>query len=263
MTRETFQINILGPAGPEEVSVGYLFEFLGRLEKLVKEYASAKGLEIPAEGPILSLIDVKTGSEGLVLSVPAPAARAISAASKAVLLGDYAELPRLAHQELFGISEQLRQRDWSASFEENLAVGIAPAKITPDRGVPAPPEPTKIRGTTTLLARCLRVGGATVPKAEIRLSQTGELLYVAVSEEIARALGRRLYDEVALEGTATWDAETWKILDFRITRATDFTRVEPHKAMEELAQTAGGHWDGVDALEYVRRLRGYGENESG
>lgn len=29
MARQTFQINILGPAGPEEVSVGYLSELLG------------------------------------------------------------------------------------------------------------------------------------------------------------------------------------------------------------------------------------------
>lgn len=263
MARQTFQINILGPAGPEEVSVGYLSELLDRLEKFLSAYAKAKDLEISVSGPVLSLVDVKSGSEGLVLSVPAPAVQAIAAASIAVLHGDYGTLPRSAHQELFGLSEQLRSRGWSASFEENLAAGIAPAKISPERGVLPPPEPTRIKGTTTLLAKCMRVGGATVPRAEIRLSQTGELLYVDVSEEIARTLGRMLYEDVVLEGTATWNAETWKIMDFKITGITDFTRVEPHKAIEELARAARGQWDGVDALEYVRRLRGYGESEEG
>jgi len=261
MARQSFQINIQGPSNPEEVSARYLAEFLTRLEDFLSAYVEGQGLELSSEGPALSLVDVKTGSEGLVFSILGSAVPAISAASIAILHGNYEGLPCKAHRELFQLSEHLRAQGWGASFEENLSLKIAPAKITPDRGVLPPPEPAKLKGTTTLLARCLRVGGATKPKAEIRLSQSGELLYVDVSESIAKALGRMLYEEVVLEGNATWDAETWKIIDFKINEVTDFTRTAPHKAMEELAKAAKGRWEGVDAVEYVRHIRGDGESE--
>ena len=69
------------------------------------------------------------------------------------------------------------------------------------------------------------------------------------------------YEVVVVEGQATWDSETWQILDFKVTGIADFTAADPYQAMQDLAAAAQGHWEGVDALEYVRELRGADEDE--
>lgn len=78
---------------------------------------------------------------------------------------------------------------------------------------------------------------------------------VDVTEEMAMALASRLYQDVALEGTATWDPDTWRLRSFRVVRLLDFAAVSPMAAFHELAAAAGDAWDGVDALEFVRSSR--------
>jgi hypothetical protein len=127
-------------------------------------------------------------------------------------------------------------------------------KIQKDQSVDAPRTPGTTSGTTTLLARCVRVGGATQPKAELRLIQ-GNLLHVKVSEAMARELGRHLYDEIVLTGIATWRMDTWAIIDFKIKNISKFGRVAPAVAFRELAEAAGGALDQVDAWEFVQQGR--------
>src|SRR5689334_11486629 len=110
MARQSFQINIQGPSNPEEVPARYLAEFLMHMEDFLCAYVEAKGLELNPESPALSLVDVKTGSEGLVFSISGSAAPAISAASIAILHGSYEGLPGKVHRELFQLSEHLRAR---------------------------------------------------------------------------------------------------------------------------------------------------------
>ena len=116
-----------------------------------------------------------------------------------------------------------------------------------------------LKGSTTLLAHCLRVGDTI--KTELRLPQAGQFLNVDMPEAIAKALGRHFPEIVVLKGQATWDLETWQILDFKVTGIADFTAADPYQAMQDLAAAAQGHWEGVDALEYVRELRGADEDE--
>jgi hypothetical protein len=137
-------------------------------------------------------------------------------------------------------------------FVPNDRAGIKPAAITPDRGVDAPAAPVTISGTTTLLARCLRVGGATQPKAELRLTQGGNLLHVKVSEIIARHLGHHLYEEILLAGTATWRTDTWNVVNFKVESVSEFNRVAPAVAFRELAEAAGDTLNDANAWELVK-----------
>jgi hypothetical protein len=139
------------------------------------------------------------------------------------------------------------------AFVRDSSASILAAEISPDRGVSPPPPPPEVTGDTTLLARCLRVGGVR-PKAELRL-QTGELLYPDVSEEIARELGKRLYEEVVVRATATWRTDNWQVVQLRIDSVSSFRRVDPVLAFKELTEAAKGRWDEVDAREYVESLR--------
>ena len=47
MPRKTFQLNITGPHGPEDVSITELGQFLVQLERSIVAFTKAEGLEAP------------------------------------------------------------------------------------------------------------------------------------------------------------------------------------------------------------------------
>ena len=249
--RLTFQLNITGPEGPASVAIGDLAGVLAQFERTVAAYLQLEKVEIPEGAVAVSLLDIRDGSEGLVFSVPSPVMPAVALMSRNILDNSYAS--REAHCEIYRLWEELRSRKWGLAFVPDSRHNIVAAEIPPDRGVSPPPRPSEIKGDTTILARCLRVGGVK-PKAEIRL-HTGELLYPDVSEVVAKELGKFLYDEVVVKATATWRTDTWQVTDLQIDSISPFRRVDPVLAFKELAEAAKGRWDEVDAKEYVARLR--------
>lgn len=253
--RHRVEVAITGAqVSPERVAVRDLIDVLTRIERAVDSYAEAHLGEVPEEAR-LSLVDIKPGSECLVFSVPDPLVGAMAVISKAIDLEDYAELPGATYHELYALSESVTRRGWGLEIRELPEQGIHHARIDAAKPLAPPPRPAAIQGTTAIHGRCLRVGGATEPKAEIRLSATEKLLNVALSEELAKEVAKRLYEEVVLEGTATWSTETWEIESFRVSRVTDYRKTDPDLAFKELAEAAEGKWEGVDALDYVRGLR--------
>jgi hypothetical protein len=249
MARVEFQIRISGPR-PDEVSAHNLALIISFFEDSVVSFAQSNGLEFPETGPALSLIDIGEGSDLLTFSVHEPVAPAVAVISTAVAKNFYQMLPSETHDAIWRVSESVRGAGWGLVFLEDERVGIMQAEITPEHGVTRPAPPTMLTGTATVLARCLRVGGVK-PKAELRLVQGGRLLNPDVSEELAKQLGHRLYEEVVVEGTAKWDTRTWEMVDLVVTRIHEFNRVDPRLAMRELAEAANGAWDGVDAERYV------------
>jgi hypothetical protein len=212
----------------------------------------AEGVEIPS-GDKVSLVSIEGGSEKLVLTMDPPYLAATVAVTRAVSRGGVEDLPAETLRELRSLSCSVANHGWALEFEADERVGIEAARLEPET-IPAARLPPRLQGTTTVHARCLRVGGVE-PKAELRLSTSGALLYASLSEEDAKALARRLYEEVVLEGRATWDAETWEIEDFRILGVSPYQTTDPVLAFKELAESARGRWDDVDAVEYVRKLR--------
>lgn len=255
MAKQRFQLNITGPRGPEEVSASFLAEFLSRLYAALSKVVEKRGLKLAVDDPIISLVDVIKGSDGLVFSASTAALPAVAIISRVIHTNQYGDVPVETHQELYEISQMVGRKSWGVEFVEDSENDILPARITAGNGVPPVPEPAELKGGTTVLGRCLRVGGVT-PKAEIRLSKSERLLYIYVSEEIAKELGKRLYEEVALEGKATWRTDTWEVVRFEVTSVTSFRRTDPHLAIRELAEAAKGQWDKVDAMSFVRGIRG-------
>src|SRR5262249_38810990 len=96
------------------------------------------------------------------------------------------------------------------------------------------------------------------PRAELRVANRSSLLYVDVSEEDAKFLGQRLYDQVVLEGVATWDPETWAVREFRVSRVTEYRPGRVADAFRALAEVSEGIWEQVDAVDFVRKVRGSG-----
>lgn len=255
MSRHKVRMAITGrDASPEAVSLHDLAEVLASVERLVCASAgSAPASETPQEVAI-SLVGIEDGSTSLVLSVQDLHVDAVSRVSKAVATDAYEDLPEPALLELNRLSRSLESRGRKLEILPDRDQGICHALIEAEK-VPAPAGLSIVEGTTTIYGRCLRVGGATTPKAEIRLSSTGKILNVELSEEAAKELARRLYEEVILEGTVAWNAVTWEIESFRVSHIAPYRQTEPALAFKELAEAAHGQWDGVDAADYVRVLR--------
>lgn len=255
MHRHRVKVAITGAeVSPERVSVRELVEILSRIERAVLSYAQVHVGQLPEEAD-LSLVDIEPGSECLVFSVPDPLVNAVAVISQAIDAQQYDELPEPTYAELYALSESVTGRGWGLEIREHLEQGIRYARIDAEKPLAPPPQPALVQGTTTIHGRCLRVGGATQPRAEIRLSSTEQILNVTLSEELAKELGKRLYDEVVLEGSVTWDTQTWEIESFRVSRITDYRKTDPDLAFKELAEAAEGKWEEVDAAEYVRGLR--------
>ncbi len=254
MSRHKVRMAITGKgASPETVPLHDLAEILASIERLVLACADVATVELPHQAPV-SLVGIEESSAGLVLSVEDPHVCAVSRVSNAVATGDYLELPETALLELRKLTRSVERREWEFEIRENQDLGITYVRVE-SKSLPAMAEHGSVEGTSTIYGRCLRVGGATKPKAEIRLSSSGQILNVELSETEAKELAKRLYEEVILEGRATWDVETWEVERFRVSHITPYRQTDPALAFKELAEAAHGQWKGVDAAEYVRSLR--------
>jgi hypothetical protein len=254
MARLTFQIKIHGPR-PDGVSAQFLADTLIRLEESLAAVARENGGDEQA-GPILSLVGITDGSDLLTFSIPKEGLPTVAAISQAIANQDFGALPRETHEAIWKISEKVVGAGWGFEFLENKGLGIMPAQVSENLRVSSPPKPVEVLGHTSILARCLRVGGATKPRAELRVVQGGSLLHVGVTEAVAKSLGKRLYEEVILHGQARWNAGTRELVDFRIEKVEEFARTDPQAAFDELARKAGDVLDDVDAEGFVRSIRG-------
>lgn len=258
MKRERVEVTIVGAeVNPEQVPLKDLVDVLTSIDRVIQSYLAAELDELPG-GALLSLVGIRPGSENLVFSTQASVLPAWSVITGALDMGEIDSLPSETHRELWSFSQSLERRKWELSIHEDLELGICQATLGVNAKLQPPAEPVIIQGTTSLHGRCLRVGGAIRPKAEVRLSATNQILHVELTEDVAKDLAKRLYEEVVLEGKATWYAETWEIKKFRVTDVTAYRARDPQDAFNELLKVSEGQWDGVDAPAFVESLRGVG-----
>ena len=104
------------------------------------------------------------------------------------------------------------------------------ARITPEFSLP---EDYTLTGRTSLIGTVVRVGGGS-PKVSLKLP-TGKTLHCDTSEEIAKALGHRLYDVVTCKGEACWDIETNQVIKFKIKDVGGFKDCRASEAFAALA----------------------------
>ena len=103
-----------------------------------------------------------------------------------------------------------------------------------------------INGESTVFGRVERVGGATERKCALRVTNRTRLLFCSVeTNETARQLGQKLYEEVAAKGTASWIKTTWRISKFSIRTITQ-PKLKPFNEMIDALRDAGGSdWDKI------------------
>lgn len=110
------------------------------------------------------------------------------------------------------------------------------------------------RGTTTVYGVVREVTGGPRPDALLAL-HGGALLRVTLGPGLEAPLRSRMLRAVGLEGEAAWDPQTWDVLGFHAAALLPYEECSAEEAFAELRRAAAGAWDGVDAAEFVRRLR--------
>lgn len=257
MDKSIFHIEMRGSGVyPRTTPLKELIDFLTNLEVTLLETAKAQDVDIQ-EG-VVSLVEIQEGSNRLGLAVSPLFLPVIAQITRTVATQEFSNIPERAHRSLYGIYEQAQKKNWEIHFVADKARDIEVATISNEQPIPNPVSPY-VKGTSTIFGRCIRVGGAE-PKVDVRLPNRSRLLHVEVTEEMARRLARNLYDNIAMTGEATWERDTWFIVNFRATSVVNIQSGTPLQAFKELGEVVGEKWKGVDVERFVEEMRS-GERE--
>lgn len=115
-----------------------------------------------------------------------------------------------------------------------------------------------ITGDTSFTGTVLRVGGATELKCGLRVHFQDRMLICTVPEKkVARFLGHKLYQSVAVHGPATWLKTTWRIISFQINTVLQPKNQPLESALEQLWEAGGKHWDQIaDPETFLNEVSG-------
>lgn len=98
-----------------------------------------------------------------------------------------------------------------------------------------------LKGETTVFGKLIDVGGNN-PNVHLRINDEYDLIF-NTSIQNAKYLANKLYDKIALTGVAKWEAETLKIIDFKLNDIVDYIPNSSRNAIAELKKITSGYWD--------------------
>lgn len=215
--------------------------------------AQAGGWAGPARSGVTSRLELEGGVATAELPISAELEPAATNLLTAIHTGDYSSLAHKAHEELYGISNSSVWRNWTVTLQPSWE---AP-RATIGAGHPVPePEPVRLaRGGTTIYGEVIAIGRSSGgPWARLRRDQGGEV-GVSLTAELEPVLRDRLGSVVGLDGQATWECPSWRIVAFEATRLLRYRESGAAEAFGRLREVVGDAFDGVDPLDYTRRLR--------
>lgn len=161
----------------------------------------------------------------------------------------------------------LRPIETLSAVARRLECSVVFREATSQKTILAKIEPTSyeriagslfITGDTAITGRVERVGGATAKSCALRVSFQAKLLYCKVTtQDIARQLGAKLYQDVAVTGTVRWLRSSWKIVHFTINNVYQPQTGSLQDAFQALREAGGHGWDGVqDPRAFIEEISG-------
>jgi hypothetical protein len=258
----TFEVEFAG-AGlyPEKIPIGTLSRALAAVQRLAMGDDPVDDEEDAAVGTDgkFALIQVKRGSAIYQFAARAP---------ELSLLNLRATGEVLSEPETIGDREFiLNPLDELSAVSRSLDSPIVVREPGRDGAILARIEPSTysdvssqllIRGDTTLYGKVERVGGATERKCGLRIDGRNRMLICKVdSAQTARELGQKLYQKVAVKGTALWLKTNWRVIGFT---AKEIYQPRP-KPVDELLETlrdaGGSDWDEIsDPQAFLEEISG-------
>lgn len=239
---------------PGHVRSRELGDVIAAFEEAIAAVVVRAHPELKTEQIIVGLATIHDGSIGLAFAAPLgdPVYRAAHQLIGAVQAHDWAGLPWDALKPLREVLKFVTRHQCVADLAVHHDGLVAAAAITTATEIP---RAATLRGTTTLYAEVKRAGGME-PRVMLQ-TLSGRTLFCDTSEEIAKALGARLYEHVGVVGYAEWDYQTLEVIGFEITEVLSYRRTSPVEAFQSLRQEFGHYFDAIEDPEaWVHELRG-------
>jgi hypothetical protein len=114
-----------------------------------------------------------------------------------------------------------------SSFDASTEIEINKSKIRKEQ--------------TAIFGKIIDVGGEN-PNIHIKINDSYILIF-KTSEENVKILAPRIYTYVKLIGEATWDVETFQILNFKLFSINDYVSGNTSNSINELRSLTSGFWD--------------------
>jgi hypothetical protein len=251
----TFRIEGSG-INPQSLPLGELLPLLDNL--LAATFATAKG-EAPSvtqRSLPISLTDIRPGSATMVFEAESVAHISITNIIYA-LEGDEERakrVPQSARSRIERIQQRVKARNWKVSLGASENGDWRETTIAPDTILFSEPV---TRGSTSLLAYIIRVGGEFKRTVTIKFPDLSHLTARVATRELTEQLGEMLYDYVELHGDAEWYSRNWMLKSFKVTGIGDYreSTSEPIRALQDLGDASAGFWDNIDVDQYLREMR--------
>lgn len=234
-------------------------ELIESIEEMTASVVVSDDPKIKKDSIVVGLKAIKEGSIGLefapnLVELTMPATFRIT---RSIADNDFGTLPSSTMTALRKLSGFSRRHQCDVEFFAQNGNVQNLATITPDTQIP---NTYAFIGETTLYGVINRVGGAE-PKIQFKTFD-GQLLYCSTTQEIAKQAGNRLYKQVGLEGRAEWNSETLRIENFYVSAISNYEKVSPSVAFEELSRLVGDSFDEIiDVDSFVAEIR-YGGAEA-
>jgi len=264
-----FEVLFQGPGiYPEKIPLQSLASTLSAVQRLaagstpIDEDETEEDKEREQEES-LRLLAIKRGSAIFQISAPMTSDPK-PALDRLRLVGDF-----LANQQ-----DDVEDIDYALSpIEELSATARRPnctitfREASLDKAILAHFEPTSyesisklllIEGETSFVGNVQRVGGATDVRCGLRVSFQNRMLICRVPEkDVARTIGKRLYEDVVVQGTARWLKNSWKMISFTINSVAQPKQGSILEAFDELREAGGKSWDAInDPAAYLKEVSG-------
>jgi hypothetical protein len=261
-----FEILFDGPGlYPEKIPVATLASTLSAVQRLAEGEPVLEDEEGQEKAGALEddrslrLLDVKRGSAVFRMSAPSGQ----EAVNRIRAVGRFLTAP-----------DEVGENDYILNPIERLSATARALKCRivlrepgRDGGVLASIEPDTyelisksllIHGETSFVGKIQRVGGATEMKCALRVDFQHRLMFCKVSsQEIAREMGKRLYEEVVVHGGASWLRTSWRIFAFTVMSISQPEQGSLAQAFEQLRKAGGDKWGEIaDPEAYLQEVTG-------
>jgi hypothetical protein len=242
-----------GDISPDRVSLSTLSQTLNAIRQLSStgEPHRTTAAGEPADAGTFQLVGVKKGSAVYTFGGRASGLQRLRVVGQVLddpVAARDVDFSMRAITELSSVSARLRCR---IVIYGKLGEGkpVVLAKIGPATSRVLR-EALFIEGDTSIFGTVKRVGGVTRMRCSIRVPSQDRLLYCRVEGgDLSRRLGRYLYEDVLLTGTATWLRSSWRIVGFVVRSVSQPKQGNIIEAFDELRQAGGSAWDRIDDPE--------------
>jgi hypothetical protein len=263
ISKHIIKINLKGKkALPDKIGMGELGDLLKHLESAIKASIPIEDRIEHSESPdrsepIISLVSLREGNSvdmgTAILGFGISAIRDIS-----ISIDDrrFDMLEPKTHDELRRASNWLVKRGLELELEANEELNVRAFHISKRDPIPPPTLPDfTIDGQATIWGYLVKVGGEK-PRSIVYFPDKSKITLTS-DELVAKDLAAHLYDEVGIEGIATWRSRDWKLVAFKPLRVLDYrpSNTDIEQTFQDLSSATQGRWEGVDAEEYIKDLR--------